>query len=388
MSRYLFKWNKKWCDILGLRNPYLDNYDHHLTPKMVTNDVVAYKTYPRLRHIYDKLWVAQSQNVQAGDLSKIEKDIASVKFPIFIKPRYGHLTACSRNCHKIENASQLARYRQYKDMMWSSYIDGKEGMTDYMLLDGNIVHQLTYDYSAESRGNVEVYKHVSPTTKPRGKITEWVKKHLPNHTGFVNVQERDGTIIEVGLRPARSGAYHILADNPAISRNVYNLFHKKTWEHGLDMSFKPYYSFKCLCRLPVITLIPDKLVSAICSMYPGVLLHEYYFEPVHGKGMIVIHFAHRDKEVGNKARKQLEAVFEALQFATIALLLLIPALLVLKKAKLALVVFAIILVLFAGRFLNPLTAQIQLWRAQREIFQAENSMVTQEEFDVKHQLRS
>ena len=36
--------------------------------------------------------------------------------------------------------------------MWSEFIDGTEGMTDYITVNGRIVWQLTYIYSDEQQG--------------------------------------------------------------------------------------------------------------------------------------------------------------------------------------------------------------------------------------------
>jgi hypothetical protein len=384
MEQLAHRYNHSWCRKLGLKNPYIENYDHHLTSRMITNDVRAYKMLPHMRHIYDKLWVAQSQEVPSGALEDVESIMSSLKYPIFIKPRYGHLTACSRNCHKINNSSELKPYLDYPDMMWSSYIEGGEGMTDYIMLNGTIVNQLTYVYSPETRGNVEVWKLISSETAANPEITTWVRNNVQNHTGFVNVQYRDGKIIEVGLRPARAGAYHILADNRSISKNIYNLFHNNRWQEELDMSFQPYYSFKCLCRVPILTLLPIDLVKLICAKYKDVMVYEYYFEPVHGQGTVFIHIAHKDKEVGEAARKTIETWFEATQVIMVLLLIAIPVALVARCIGITALLVGLLLAMFLGRFINPLVVQVQLWKAQKESWVGEKSLFSQEQFSSKH----
>ena len=368
---------------MGFKNPYIDNYDHHLTSRMITSDGRAYRHHPALRHLYDKLWVARSQGLACGSLEKVADDIDRLPYPIFIKPRYGHLTACSRNCHKVKDSGQLLKYINYPSMMWSEYIDGTEGMTDYIMLNGSIVNQLTYVYSPEQRGNVEVWKLISSDTKAHSHITAWVKENVENHTGFVNVQYRDGKIIEVGLRPARAGAYHIIADNPAISENIFNLFHKSSWDEALDMSFKPYYSFKCFTSLPVVTLWPDFVLNLVCSCFPGILLHEYYFEPVGTKGIVYLQFAHPDKEAGNSARRQIELAFAVTQLAFISLILLLPVIVLVSSPKVASIYAVILTLVLATRFLNPIGVQTLLWRAQLEKFYGKNSLTTQEQFDQR-----
>ena len=209
----IFGRGSDWSEKMGYSNPYLDPYDHHLTDRMITFDAQAYRQLPGFRFVYDKLWVAETQGLPCGTLESLRDD-SDVEYPIFIKPRWGHLTASSRNCYKITQASGLTPYLGFSDMMWSSYVDGREGMTDFLMLEGRIVFQLTYVYSEEQRGSVEVWKYITTETECPPHIRRWVEKHVPNHTGFVNVQYRSDKIIEVGMRPARGGAYLIIADNP------------------------------------------------------------------------------------------------------------------------------------------------------------------------------
>ena len=60
------------------------------------------------------------------------KENRNVKMPIFIKPRWGHLSASSKNCFKIKSWEELEQYRHIPDMMWSEFIDATEQMTDYI----------------------------------------------------------------------------------------------------------------------------------------------------------------------------------------------------------------------------------------------------------------
>ena len=132
---------------MGYKNVYLDPFKYHITNGAVTSDGKAYKSFPENRHVYDKLWVAKTQNMNCGRLEDLIGREDKINYPIFIKPRWGHLSASSKNCYKINSASQLGNYINNKHMMWSDFIDGKEGMTDYLLLNGRIVYQITYIYS-------------------------------------------------------------------------------------------------------------------------------------------------------------------------------------------------------------------------------------------------
>ena len=105
MNDYILKNAKineeSWCNMMNYKNPYLDPYDHHITDLAVTTDSEAYRSFPDNNHIYDKLFVAKTQKLKCGPLQQLYNNEDSVKYPIFIKPRYGHLSGGSKLCIKI-----------------------------------------------------------------------------------------------------------------------------------------------------------------------------------------------------------------------------------------------------------------------------------------------
>jgi len=167
---------EEWCKKMGYRNPYLDPYSHHITSTAVPGDHTAYRKFPENRHVYDKLWIAQTQKMRCGRLEDLKGKETNVKYPIFIKPRWGHLSASSKNCFKIKDSSSLNQYIDYPDMMWSEFVDGTEGMTDFLLLNGRIVG---YNFNAISklskRGN---YIHIAtlPEYRQQGIATSLTSK--------------------------------------------------------------------------------------------------------------------------------------------------------------------------------------------------------------------
>ena len=68
--------------------------------------------------------------------------------------------------------------------------------------------KITTEIVAKHGINPDEYKYISSTSPAPKIITDWVRNHLRDYTGIVNVQYRNDTIIEVGLRLARSGAYN------------------------------------------------------------------------------------------------------------------------------------------------------------------------------------
>ena len=361
------KHEEKWCNLMGYFNPYLDPFKYHLTNKVPVYDKHAYNKYPNHNFVYDKLWVAKSQNLNSGKLEELKGEENSITYPIFIKPRWGHLSATSKNCFKIKTADELKKYSTFKNMMWSDFIDGTEGMTDYIVLNGNIMHQITYVYSDKQNGFTEEWKLISPQSKPPTNITEWVKEHMRSFTGIVNMQYRNDKIIEVSLRFARGGAYIINTDNKALLENIHNVVAKNFWDFSLqnEINFKPYYSIKCFTTIPIIYIFPQHVLDLLVRSQTTHKFYEYYFEPAGKEGTVFLQFMHDDLEKGLAAKRRIEFIFNMAQI--IMAVLIIAALVVpFLKWKYKYLFSLTVLGLFLTRYLNPIVANYNLYKAQKQ----------------------
>lgn len=363
----LLQYEEKWCKTMGFFNPYIDPFKNHLTDKVVIYDKHAFRKYPHHNRVYDKLWVAKTQNLACGKLEDLITSETSVTYPIFIKPRWGHLSATSKNCFKIKSKDELNKYGNFKNMMWSDFIDGVEGMTDYILLNGNIVHQITYIYSDKQNGFSEEWKFISPQSNPPTNITEWVNEYMRSFTGIVNVQYRTNKIIEVGLRPARGGAYIINTDNKALITNINNVLANNFWDFSLQnkMNFMPYYSFKCFTKLPIIYIFPQHIIDLIVRSQTKQPFYEYYFEPVGKEGTVFFQFMHEDFNKGMASKKRIEFLFNISQILMF-LLIVIAILMLLSSSKYKYILALFVVILFLTRYLNPISVNYGLYKAQKQ----------------------
>ncbi len=359
---------QQWCSWMGYFNPYVDPFTTHLTTQMPFFDMESYDRYPRFKQVYDKLWVMKSQGLVAGRLEKLKGKETSVVYPIFIKPRWGHLSASSKNCFKVTSATELVKYVDYKKMMWSEFIDAKEGMTDFVLLNGKIVHQITYIYSDKQNGFSDDWKYIAPDSTPPPNVTEWVKEHLKEFTGIVNVQYRDAKIIEVGLRLARGGAYLVSTENPALITNINGIFRKKEWDYNLaeEMRFKPFYVYKCYTTLPIVFLFPQKLIDAFMRKHTPRPFYEYYFEPVGTSGTVFFQFMDDDFERGMQTKRFIERIFDQAQIAMYVLLVLAILLLKFTDGPYRFYFLGFVLCIFLLRLLNPIIVNYKLYKAQKQ----------------------
>ena len=258
-------------------------------------------------------------------------------------------------------------------------------MTDYLLLNGRIVYQITYIYSDKQHGFTDAWKYVSPDNKAPQVITEWVNNNISGHTGFVNMQYRNDKIIEVSLRPARGGGYIIAADNFGIMRNIHNVIDKQYWDPYLEksMNFKPYYVFKCYTQFPIIYIWPQKVLDLIVQNYTKMPLFEYYFEPVNNEGCVFLQFMHYDFEKGMKAKKQIEWLFFLTQLFILLLFVTVIYCIITLKSPMKYWLIVGFIVIYMTRLLNPLYSNYNWYKAYRQIFVGNDSTLTPEEYEKK-----
>jgi len=355
-TSYLGLIERKWCDKMKFFNPYLDPFNIRITGEVPVFDKYAYEKYKNTNFVYDKLFIAKSQNLDSGNLESLKDNYKNIKYPIFIKPRWGHKSASSKNCFKIKNADELKNKFSIPNMMWSQFIDGTEGMTDFVLKNGEIVYQLTYKYSDAQHGYIDQWKYISPDNVPPGNVINWVKKNINNFTGIVNVQYRNNIIIEVGLRFARGGAYMNSTKNETLIKNINSLIEDNKWNYWLteEMKFKPFYSFKCYTEAPIIYLFPQYVLDFLMWKYNAKPFYEYYFEPNGKDGTVFFQFLHDNLEQGLQAKKRIESLFTSIQYILMSLIFLGLLAIILNYRFSGFFLFIVLLVLFT-RILNPIS---------------------------------
>ena len=365
--KQLSKYEIQWCNTMGFMNPYVDPFQYFISKKIPDFDGQAFYKYTDHNFVYDKLWVAQSQGLLAGELDKLTEN-KNIELPIFIKPRWGHETASSKNCFKIKSWDEINNHKNIPDMMWSEFIDAKEQMTDYFLINGQIVHQITYIYSDSQNEFIDEWKYIDCESKPIAKITEWVNINMVGFTGAVNVQYRDDKIIEVGLRLARGGAYILSTKNKYLIENINNVAEKGTWEYNIEnkMKFSPFYSFKCYSTAPLIYVYPQYVLDYIMKKHNCMPFYEYYFEPSGKNGMVVLQFMHKNFEEGMKAKKHFESMINMAQY-TFFFLFLFSLIMFFFNKIIGIVMIIFVGILFNTRFLNPMGTQISHWKATKQI---------------------
>lgn len=370
LYRKLIIYDDSWCNLMGFFNPYTDPFKKSFTKKLPMFDKRAFNLYPKYNFVYDKLWIAESQELSCGKIENITES-SNITYPIFIKPRWGHKSASSKNCFKIISYSHLQKYKHIPDMMWSEYIDGVENMTDYVLLNGHIIYQITYLYSKEQNGYTESYKYISPDNQPPQNITDWVNTYLIGYSGVVNVQYRDNKIIEAGLRLARGGAYIQSTNNIELVNLINTVYDNNTYIHRTrnELNFEPFYSFKCFTRFPIVYLYPQYIIDIIMKIFNSKPFYEYYFEPNGNDGSVFFQFLHNNKNVGHLCVFIFTLLFILSQVFFILMFGYISYLFYKNNYKLSShikYILIIILLLYMTQYLNPISVHYNLYKSKKQ----------------------
>jgi hypothetical protein len=305
--------------------------------------------------------------MECGELKNLHK--RDVEYPIFIKPRWGHKTASSKGCYKIKSYEESLQYMDDDDMMWSEFVDAKEGMTDFIVLDGDVKWQMTLEYSDTQKGFIDDWKSIDMKHQPPESIVEWVETHIQGYSGILNVQYRADKIIEVSLRPARGGSYLKSCNNPNIINNINNVIDFNTWDETIEdkMIYKPFYSFKCYTTAPIIYLLPQYALDAIMYSFNSKSFYEYYFEPSGKTGMVFFQFYHSDFDKGNKAKSFMETIVFLLQLFFIFWFVIFGYFFMKgKKFESYKTVFIIVIALFCSQIFNPMTTFYTKFKTQKQ----------------------
>ena len=159
-----------------------------------TEDSDAWTWNPKHRWVYDKIAIAQSQGLQAGP-----HGVTPPFFPVFSKPIV--------NLRGMGIGSRItsdeADYRRHSTPghMWMPLLEGKHVSSDVAVADGvpRWWRHVTGKPAGEGTFDLwTVHAEADPGIEKR--CGDWIRKHLADYTGMLNLETIDGTIIEAHLR--------------------------------------------------------------------------------------------------------------------------------------------------------------------------------------------
>ena len=179
-------------------DPWREQYFEHVAcPASVvipTDDGDAYNLFPKQRWVYNKLLIAESQNIRCAP-----HGLNPPEFPVFSKPIYNMRGMGTGSC-VIATLEEWHR-AQAPGHMWMELLTGAHVSTDVAVIagkpqwwrhaTGKPLKGGTFDYwtvHANAKHGLEAY------------CGEWLGRNLSDYTGMVNFETIGGRIIECHLR--------------------------------------------------------------------------------------------------------------------------------------------------------------------------------------------
>jgi hypothetical protein len=165
--------------------------DHVLIP---TDDPDCWLLHPQQRWVYDKLKIAQSQDLAAGP-----HGVMPPAFPVFSKPIV-NLKGRGIGSRIILSAAEMDHCYQ-PGHMWMPLLEGDHVSTDCAVGDGRILwcrHATGVPAAGGMFHHWTIHAENDPELQER--LASWVLRHMGGYPGMMNFETIGGTIIEVHLR--------------------------------------------------------------------------------------------------------------------------------------------------------------------------------------------
>lgn len=183
---------KNYNPKIAMSSTYKDLSDWGTT--IPTSDDVGWLLNPKHNWVYNKLLVAQSQNLACGPIG-----IEPKAYPIVVKPII-NLAGGGVGAFVCHNYEQYKMLKDYAGYFWSEYLFGEHYSIDLMIIRGEIVFDISFIGEKLHFGLFD-YWYLTNASKDTLNILQlWVSKYLSDYTGCLNVEVIDNTIIEAHLR--------------------------------------------------------------------------------------------------------------------------------------------------------------------------------------------
>ena len=159
----------------------LNDYNKLLNTNIISNDIDAYVKYKKYRHIYNKLWLAESQDLPSAPIG-----IYPNNYPIIIKPII-NLFGMSRGITIINNEEEYSNFNK-DGFFWEKYLTGNHYTLDIILKNGNIIFVGGFKSFKDKNGSFKYHESVEVNFKLPLEIKYWINKYLNKYTGCLNLE--------------------------------------------------------------------------------------------------------------------------------------------------------------------------------------------------------
>lgn len=159
-----------------------------------TSDEMAWTTNKQYNWIYNKLSIAQSQNIPCGPIGT-----EPTEYPVIIKP-ITNLAGGGVGAFLCHNPSQYDSIKHAAGYFWSKFMFGEHYSIDLIVLNGDIQFDVTFIGEKLQLGLFDYWYLTTTPANTLHMLQQWVHTHLSGYTGCLNVEVIDNKIIEAHLR--------------------------------------------------------------------------------------------------------------------------------------------------------------------------------------------
>ena len=179
MNLYLLKYNMLY---------YICNCPKNLI--IPINDFQSYDIYKEYRYLYNKKFIAESQNLKCGT-----KDNYNINFDVIVRPLI-NLHGMGKDAYflKKENKKEISN-----DHFWVEILTGNHISVDIFLNSYGILANIAFLGKPGKLFTFEYWEYLENYVLSKN-IIEWINKNVKNYNGIINLEIIDNKIIECHLR--------------------------------------------------------------------------------------------------------------------------------------------------------------------------------------------
>ncbi len=156
-----------------------------------TNDFEAYKTYKMYEHLYNKKWIAKSQNIECGSGKTFPK-----KYPVIVRPQI-NLHGMGKGTHYVYSQNKLQSISN--NDFWTEIINGNHISIDVFINKYGILGTIAFLGIPDTLFTFKYWEYLPDFELPLS-IKKWIESHLTKFIGVFNIEIINNKIIECHLR--------------------------------------------------------------------------------------------------------------------------------------------------------------------------------------------
>jgi hypothetical protein len=238
--------------------------ENNFTDEIVVSDQHAWIKYPEYHFIYNKLWVAESQDLECGPMYVYPNDSC---YPVIFKPII-NLMGMSKGIKKINNNKEYDE--NIRDgFFWEKYLIGEHLCIDVVMKNNEILFTSCL-ISVIDENDIFQYHYSDPEFVLPEHIKLWIHNFFKDYTGCINLETINGTIIEAHLR--LNGDYQLY--DKTFAHLLENLVTNNTNNTNNTINNFSNYKIKKKYLLPIfvnknfnIVKFNKKIILNICKKY-------------------------------------------------------------------------------------------------------------------------